>query len=172
MNTPKKPPSAFREYVPSVRPLASPSKRIPPVPPPPAGDPSPATWADAPTFAIHDDGLRLEGARPGFERMLRELRRGDVPVVDRIDLHGLTTDEARAALYGFFQRGRRPYRRAVLVVHGKGIHSPGGRGILRDEMAAWLGAPPLSRQVLCFSTARPEDGGAGALYVLLAPRRD
>jgi DNA-nicking Smr family endonuclease len=128
------------------------------------------TGSDAPIFDVHDDGLRLEGVRPGFERMLAELRRGEVALVDRIDLHGQSADQARGALHRFCRRARGPHRRAVLVVHGKGIHSPGGRGILRDEMATWLTAEPLAQQVLCFCTARPEDGGAGALYVLLAPR--
>jgi DNA-nicking Smr family endonuclease len=42
---------------------------------------------------------------------------------------------------------------------------------LRDEIAGWLASSPLADHVLCFATARPKDGGAGAVYVLLAPRR-
>jgi DNA-nicking Smr family endonuclease len=58
--------------------------------------------------------------------------------------------------------------RCVLIVHGKGEHSPGGFGILRGEMSAWLSQGMSSAHVAAFSTASPEDGGEGAVYVLLA----
>jgi len=170
VSSPKKPPSSFGDYFSSVRPLASRPKRIPPVPSTPAERPDATIGPSEPSFEVHDDGVHFEGWRSGCERMLRDLGRGAIAISDRIDLHGLTAEEARLAMHRFCLHARGPHRRGVLIVHGKGTHSPGGRGILRDEMATWLSTPPLSRHVLCFVTARPEDGGSGAVYVLLAPR--
>jgi DNA-nicking Smr family endonuclease len=123
-------------------------------------------------FDVEDDGITLRGSRPGLERTARELARGKVAVFDTIDLHGLRALEAERALVQFCKRTMGSYRRAVLVVHGRGTHSPGGRGVLRDQIASWLVHPPFDHIVLCFATARPEDGGAGATYVLLSARGD
>jgi len=134
-------------------------------------DASPALPGAVPVFERSDDGLYLQGAREGYERVVRDLRRGQWPLSDTLDLHGLTLPEAERAVLGFCARARGPEARAVLVVHGKGNHSPRGRGVLRDEIAVWLATVPLAYQVLCFVTARPEHGGFGALYVLLARER-
>jgi DNA-nicking Smr family endonuclease len=113
----------------------------------------------------------MEGARVGADAKLRDLKRAKFRVVEELDLHGMTGHEAELAMDRFFDRLRGPRERAVLVVHGRGTHSPGGRGVLRDEIAGWLTSSPLAGHVLCFATARPQDGGSGAVYVLLAPRR-
>jgi DNA-nicking Smr family endonuclease len=112
----------------------------------------------------------VEGARVGFERRLRELARGLLPVFDTLDLHGLSAQKAEAAVRSFCSSARGQVPRTVLVVHGKGIHSPAGQPVLRDAVAHWLSTPPVARDVLCFVTARPKHGGAGAMYVLLAAR--
>jgi DNA-nicking Smr family endonuclease len=122
-------------------------------------------------FDWTDDGLSMEGARQSARGKLRDLKRASFRVVETLDLHGMTGDEAHLALSVFFESCRGPRERAVLVVHGKGTHSPGGRGILRDVIARWLATSPLAEHVLCFTTARSGDGGTGAVYVLLAPRR-
>jgi DNA-nicking Smr family endonuclease len=57
--------------------------------------------------------------------------------------------------------------RCVLVIHGKGEHSPQGMGVLRGEIAAWLSQGPSSQHVAAFVSARAQDGGDGAVYVLL-----
>jgi DNA-nicking Smr family endonuclease len=57
--------------------------------------------------------------------------------------------------------------RCVLVIHGKGQHSAGGIGVLRGEIAAWLSQGACSASVAAFATARGDDGGEGAMYVLL-----
>jgi DNA-nicking Smr family endonuclease len=112
----------------------------------------------------------MEGAREDARAKLRNLKRATFRVAPQLDLHGMTSDEAHVALRLFFERQRGSRERAVLVVHGKGTHSPGGRGVLRDEIAGWLASSPLAEDVLCFATARSQDGGTGAVYVLLAPR--
>ena len=59
--------------------------------------------------------------------------------------------------------------RVVLVIHGRGDHSPAGIGVLRGEIAAWLSQGRASQHVAAFATAHKEEGGEGALYVLLRP---
>jgi DNA-nicking Smr family endonuclease len=124
----------------------------------------------APAFAMRSDETTVEGTRVGFERRLRELARGLFPVFDTLDLHGLSAEKAQSAVRSFCAAARGHVPRTVLIVHGKGIHSPAGQAILRDAVADWLSTAPVARDVLCFVTARPKHGGAGAMYVLLAAR--
>jgi DNA-nicking Smr family endonuclease len=119
-------------------------------------------------FEVQDDGRRVEGHRPGTPPdLVRKLRRGQLPIDGRIDLHGETSATAPKALEQFLRAQRARGERCVLVVHGKGDHSPGRVGILRGEMSAWLSQGPASVNVAAFTTAREEDGGEGAVYVLL-----
>ena len=98
---------------------------------------------------------------------VRKLRRGNFPIDGRIDLHGETAATAPKTLEQFLRKQKARGERCVLVVHGKGEHSPGQVGILRGEMAAWLSQGPASVHVAAFATAVDDDGGEGAVYVLL-----
>lgn len=119
-------------------------------------------------FEVGDDGRRVEGRRIDLPLdTLRRLRRGHYPVDARVDLHGLGIDQARATLDAFLASTRARGERCVLVIHGKGGHSPQGIGVLRGEMAAWLSQGPASQHVAAFASAADQDGGDGAVYVLL-----
>lgn len=119
-------------------------------------------------FDIVDGDEHVEGVATGLDpRILRRLRRGEYSVSAHLDLHGLLRDEARAALTRFVEQARRDGKRCVLVVHGRGLHSKDQRAVLKEGVVTWLGRSALRKQVLAFATARPYDGGAGALYVLL-----
>lgn len=121
-------------------------------------------------FEVTDDGARLAGRRLDLGTSTwRRLRLGELPVDSRLDLHGKTADEARATLDEFLRERRTRRDRVVLVIHGRGEHSPGGVGVLRGEIAAWLSQGRASQHVAAFATARRDDGGEGALYVLLRP---
>ncbi|NNC15370.1 DNA mismatch repair protein MutS [Corallococcus exiguus] len=110
----------------------------------------------------------FEGASPGTDpNLLRSLRRGDFSVQDRLDLHGKTQREAQAAVERFLSDSRRAKRRCVLIVHGRGLNSKDQIPVLKDAVRDLLSQKRLERMVLAFSTARPQDGGAGAVYVLL-----
>ena len=98
---------------------------------------------------------------------LRRLRRGLLPIDARVDLHGSTAREARTQLELFLRTMRTRGERCVLVIHGKGAHSPDGTGVLRGEISAWLSQGPASEHVAAFATATGGDGGEGAVYVLL-----
>ncbi len=121
-------------------------------------------------FEVTDDGARLEARRLDLgDSTWRRVRRGELPIDARLDLHGHNADEARAALEKFLSEKRARKDRMVLVIHGRGEHSPAGIGVLRGEIAAWLSQGRASQHVAAFATAREADGGRGALYVLLRP---
>lgn len=105
--------------------------------------------------------------RPGIgPDVTRKLRRGDWAIQREIDLHGLRTDEARGALGQFIRDARKHGIRCVRVVHGKGLGSPGKTPVLKSRVHSWL---VQKKEVLAFVQAKPAEGGAGALVVLLQP---
>ncbi len=124
---------------------------------------------DVVDYAEIGTGEELQFAQaPVTRAMQRRLRRGQYSVAGEIDLHGLTTTEARAAMGEFLAECRELDRRCVRIVHGKGRGS-GNRGpVLKSWLNAWL---QRRREVLAFCSARPVDGGTGAVYVLLDTRR-
>jgi DNA-nicking Smr family endonuclease len=122
-------------------------------------------------FDITETEEYVEGARVGLDpRLIVRLRRGEFPIEAHLDLHGMTQPDSRQALTAFIQESARKGRRTVLVVPGRGLGSPGGKPVLKHATVNWLSHGMLSGYVLGFVTARPTDGGAGAIYVLL--RRD
>jgi DNA-nicking Smr family endonuclease len=122
-------------------------------------------------FDITETEEYVEGARMGLDpRLIVRLRRGEFAVEAYLDLHGMTQPDSKAALAEFIQESVRKGHRTVLVVPGRGLGSPGGRPVLKHAVVQWLSHGTLSGYVLGFVTARPTDGGTGALYVLL--RRD
>jgi DNA-nicking Smr family endonuclease len=119
-------------------------------------------------FEVEDDGVRVEGRRLDLPLdALRRLRRGLLPIDGRVDLHGMGAQEARTHVELFLRTMRSRGERCVLVIHGKGEHSPQGTGVLRGEIAAWLSQSAASEHVAAFATAKGSDGGEGAVYVLL-----
>jgi DNA-nicking Smr family endonuclease len=122
---------------------------------------------DAP-FDIADSDEYVEGKVAGLDQaIVRKLRSGDYAVQGHLDLHGLTRPEAKVAVDGFLRNARRAGKRCVVIVHGRGLHSKDQVPVLKEAIRSWLGQQRLTRHVLAFATARPADGGAGAVYVLL-----
>ena len=113
----------------------------------------------------------IEGSVKGFSRKLMKiLRNGAFPVQDHIDLHGLTRQEAERTVRDFLLQSSTRGLRCVLIVHGRGLNSPDSLAVLKGRLPTWLTRGPAKRIVLAFATARPYDGGAGAVYVLLRRR--
>ncbi len=107
---------------------------------------------------------------PGIDRStLERLRKGDIPIDRRIDLHGLTLEEAHATLDRFLLRAWLEGARMLLVITGKGGQA--ATGVLRTEVPKWLDGAHAAK-VLRTATAQPKDGGGGALYVLLRRQRE
>ena len=120
------------------------------------------------TFDISATDEYIEGLGPGIDkRLLRKLRAGDYAVQAHLDLHGLTSEEARVEVEKFLAAARTDGRRTVLIIHGRGHGSKEGIPVLKERLKVWLTRGRIGRGVLAFCTARPADGGAGAVYVLL-----
>jgi DNA-nicking Smr family endonuclease len=113
-----------------------------------------------------DSDLSYRAAGVGLD-VTRKLRRGEWSVQRMIDLHGLRTDEARSSLSQFIREAHKHGVRCVRVVHGKGLGSPGKTPVLKHRVLGWLAQ---KQEVLAFVQARPAEGGAGALMVLLKPQ--
>lgn len=112
-----------------------------------------------------EDTAPAEFLRNGLSRMiLRKLRRGHWPLQDELDLHGLSSDEARKLLSHFLHGAMQTGLRCVCVIHGKGWRSEGRDGILKVHTRHWLTQHP---GVLAFCEAPPHEGGSGAVKVLL-----
>jgi DNA-nicking Smr family endonuclease len=119
-------------------------------------------------FRIQRDGAELSGLSEGTDESAldRLTGTGFVPEAT-LDLHGLREAEVASAVERFVREARRKGRRYVLLIHGKGHHSPDGVGVLGDAVLEALvggGAAPV---VTAFATPHPHHGGAGALAVWL-----
>jgi DNA-nicking Smr family endonuclease len=109
----------------------------------------------------------LSYCRPGVRQdVVRKLRRGDWIVQAQLDLHGMRRDEAREALAEFIRESVKRGLRCLRVIHGKGLGSVGKEPVLKGKVRAWL---VQKEEVIAFCQARPHDGGAGAVLVLLQP---
>ncbi|QGZ62073.1 Smr/MutS family protein [Paraburkholderia acidisoli] len=105
--------------------------------------------------------------RPGVSaEVVKKLRRGAWIVQAQLDLHGLRREEAREALQNFIREAGKRGLRCVRVIHGKGLGSVGKEPVLKGKVRAWL---VQKEEVIAFCEARPHDGGAGAVLVLLQP---
>ena len=106
------------------------------------------------------------GVTAGLDkRTAQRLKKGRLPIEARLDLHGHSQEQAFRALHGFIDGQWAAGRRCVLVVTGK------GKGVLKDAVPRWLNEPLLRMKILSFTYAQRQDGGEGALYILLKRAR-
>ena len=113
----------------------------------------------------------IEGSVKGFDqKLMKRLKKGEFPVQEHIDLHGLTKQEAETKVKDFLIQSHKLGLRCVLIVHGRGLNSPDTFPVLKESLPIWLNRGPVRKIVLAFVTARPYDGGTGAVYVLLKRR--
>jgi DNA-nicking Smr family endonuclease len=186
----------WREAMRGVKPLAG-SALPPEAPAPPAADRiadqarSPATPRERlpvrPPAPLPE--LALDRT-PGLDRRSAErLKRGQLAIEARLDLHGRTQAEAHRALNRFLARAQAEGRRCVLVITGKGLRRPAqpgepleegmagaaagdiASGVLKAAVPRWLNEPENRARLLAFTPAQPRDGGGGALYLLLRRER-
>ena len=112
-----------------------------------------------------ETGDELLFVRPGLQHsVMRKLRRGQYAIEAELDLHGNTVPEARERIVTFLNHSRARGIRCVRIIHGKGKSSEGKLPVLKGKVNAWL---RQKHEVLAFCSARPNDGGTGAVYVLL-----
>jgi DNA-nicking Smr family endonuclease len=110
----------------------------------------------------------IQGSVHGFNRkLMQKLKKGQFPVQDYVDLHGLTKQDAEIRIRDFILQSNRLGLRCVLVIHGRGLNSEDHIPVLKERLPIWLSRGPVKKIVLAFSTAMPYDGGTGAVYILL-----
>jgi DNA-nicking Smr family endonuclease len=110
-----------------------------------------------------DEHLSYRAAGVGPD-VTRKLRKGEWAIQAQLDLHGLRVEEAREQLTAFVREAKASGLRCVRIVHGKGLGSPGKTPVLKGRVQGWLAQ---KKEVIAFVQARPAEGGAGALVVLL-----
>ena len=110
-------------------------------------------------------GEELAYLKPGVApRVLQQLKRGQFSIDDEFDLHQMTVNVAREAIAGFLNESRRERRLCVKIIHGKGLRSKAGGPVLKRL------TDRLLRQrddVLAYASAKSNEGGTGAVIVLL-----
>jgi len=108
---------------------------------------------------------RVLFALPGVQqKLLKRMQAGHLGWDAGVDLHGFSVDAAREELYSFIADAKRRSLRSLIVVHGKAYTDPGRPALLKSYVTDWL---QQIDGVLAFCSAQPQDGGSGALYVLL-----
>jgi DNA-nicking Smr family endonuclease len=168
----------FRAAVADATPIAADRIHHEPPPPPPIARQRQRDERAALTESITAPvllDLHLEGGdeaawlHPGMSpNVLRDLRRGRWVVQAHLDLHGMTRDEARHHVALFLRECLAREQRCVRIVHGKGLGSPRREPVLKKLVLGWLGQ---RQEVLAFCQARPAEGGAGAVTILLRAGR-
>ena len=124
-----------------------------------------AALLDGPEAGEIETGDELSYARPGVHRrVLRKLRGGHYRIDAELDLHGLTEKRARDEVVDFLAECARHGCRCARIIHGKGLGSGNRLPVLKAAVNRWL---RRREDVLAFCSARPRDGGTGAVYVLL-----
>ena len=106
-------------------------------------------------LSYHQDGIQ--------KSVLRKLRRGQYRIEAEVDLHGYNSDGARKALIHFIAYAKDQHYRCIRIIHGKG-HNYARGPVLKPLVNSWL---RQKSEILAFCSARPQDGGTGAVYVLL-----
>lgn len=165
----------FRDSIGDVRPVINDRDISRPTPP-----------APIPTFSLQDEavviselllygpeqldvecGEELRWAKDGIRlKTQRRLRQARYSVADELDLHGMRTEEAEQAILEFIAYSFEQQHSCVRIIHGKGLRS-------RIQPKLKILTAKLLRRipgVLAYSSARPVDGGTGAVYVLLSRR--
>lgn len=121
--------------------------------------------ADLSEADLLETGEHLSYTQPGVQRtVLKKLKSGRYSIQSEIDLHGLTVNEARQELAEFLHAAQERRHLCVRVIHGKGRKNATSAPRLKPAVNQWL---QRNRQVLAFCSARMNDGGTGAVYVLL-----
>ena len=133
-------------------------------------------FKDAPTY-LDQSGYEepfsgdqtMSHVRDGVhKRLLKQLKRGQLPIEARLDLHGHTVDQAEQAIIHMINEALEDGLRCVIIVHGKGYSTPNQAPVLKNKVNLWLKNHP---NILAFTSAQPSDGGAGAVYVLLKRKK-
>jgi DNA-nicking Smr family endonuclease len=108
------------------------------------------------------------GDMSGLDKSTAEkFRKGKLKIEARLDLHGMTQNEAMRELFDFIPYASDTGKKCVVIITGKGFKPDGSIGVLRANLPHWLNLPQLRPYIIAFAQTQPKDGGEGAVYVLL-----
>ncbi len=121
-------------------------------------------------FVVSDTPEYMEGTGYHARReFAHRLHRGDFSIQGHIDLHGMNVETASEEFESFMKSSYLAGKGAVLIIHGRGLSSP-GEAVLKNKVREWLSHSYWRKRVLAYASAQSHDGGAGATYVLLRDR--
>ena len=92
-------------------------------------------------------------------KVFEDLKAGNLRWFEAVDLHGCTVEDARSAVLQIIQIAKDENQNVLKIVHGKGPEA-----ILKTHVNSWL---RQHRDVLAFVSAPENQGGTGAVLVLL-----
>lgn len=90
-------------------------------------------------------------------------------IVPTLDLHGFRVPEAIAATDRFLSEAVAAGESQVRIIYGKGRGTPGGLGVLRQAIPAWIEQNAMDR-VERFERDLDASGNDGAMRLWLRPR--
>lgn len=126
-----------------------------------ARDPNFLSTQDIPLIEPHAE---LSFLRPGVQYgVFKRLRLAEYRIETRLDLHGLSVEQARLAVFQLVRDCLKHDLRVCLIAHGRGA----GRktpALLKSCVAFWL---PQLPEVLAMHSAPQHLGGTGATVILL-----
>lgn len=173
---PKADREALRRALADVRPLDTKSrKRVIPSardfpPRPPATGRAAEPRFEPLIVERESNGIILAKRRTTHGSIVASLEDPRLEVQAECDLHGRTAAEAEREVHRFVRECQRDGKRWVLVIVGKGLHSPDGKATLKARMVDALSQRAPARFVLAFRTAPRHLGGTGALVARLVDR--
>jgi DNA-nicking Smr family endonuclease len=118
-------------------------------------------------FRVCQTAEYVEGSgEPINPAILARLHQGEFAIQDYIDLHGLSLEEAMQQMDAFIKYALTRRRKAILIVHGRGLSSP-AEPVLKTAVIKRINSGAWRKWIVAYASARLCDGGAGATYVLL-----
>ena len=113
-----------------------------------------------------------EEKNPLEKNTLKKIKKGQFKIQSKLDLHGFTLEESKEKVVEFILKNYKNKKRLLLIITGKGRRltvSEGWRGTgkLKKNVPMWLKSVQLSKYILWFDSASPENGGEGALMIYL-----
>ncbi len=121
-------------------------------------------------FLVSDTPEYIEGTGYNVhQEFARRLHQGEFSIQAHIDLHGLNVEQAKEVFETFLDASINSGKRAVLIIHGRGLSSP-HEPVLKNKVREWLSQGYWRKRVIAYASAQSYDGGTGATYVLLRDR--
>ena len=110
-------------------------------------------------------------------RNFNRLQKGQMPIDARLDLHGMTVEQAKLRLKSFLLNAHGRGDRVILVITGKGLRSGfdefnrPNRGVIREGLPQWVKDKALAPMIVQITPAHRQHGGDGAFYLYLRRKR-